>query len=102
MTEIYLHIDARMADYIIGKQVHGSKSLVVRSRYPGNTNQLVVKLSTYAEALAHTGGVVPEFVNPKYQDASKETFKAPTRLECMMQDYPKLLLPTANVGCVYR
>ena len=72
--------------------------MALRSRYPGNTNQLVVKLSTYAEALAHTGGVVPEFVNPKYQDASKETFKAPTRLECMMQDYPKLLLPTANVG----
>eukprot|EP01048_Picozoa_sp_COSAG05_P021079 COSAG05_NODE_3771_length_1845_cov_4.695876_2_plen_71_part_00 len=34
----------------------------------------------------------------RYKDASKEEFKAPTRLECMMQDYPKLLLPTANVG----
>jgi UDP-sugar pyrophosphorylase len=28
---------------------------------------------------------MPEFVNPKYTDASKSAFKAPTRLECMMQ-----------------
>lgn len=26
-----------------------------------------------------------EFVNPKYKDASRREFKAPTRLECMMQ-----------------
>lgn len=30
-------------------------------------------------------GLVPEFVNPKYADASKNRFKKPTRLECMMQ-----------------
>lgn len=28
---------------------------------------------------------MPEFVNPKYADASKNSFKSPTRLECMMQ-----------------
>ena len=49
------------------------------SPFPGNTNQLIVKLRTYATALAGTGGVVPEFVNPKYKDAAKEDFKAPTR-----------------------
>ena len=32
-----------------------------------------------------------EFVNPKYADKEKTTFKKPTRLECMMQDYPKIL-----------
>ena len=32
-----------------------------------------------------------EFVNPKYADSSKTTFKKPARLECMMQDYPKVL-----------
>lgn len=29
--------------------------------------------------------VIAEFVNPKYADASKTTFKSSTRLECMMQ-----------------
>jgi hypothetical protein len=32
---------------------------------------------------------VPEFVNPKYADVSRTTFKSPTRLECMMQDFPR-------------
>lgn len=45
-----------------------------------------------------TNGGVPEFVNPKYKDKTKTTFKAPTRLECMMQDYPRLLGPDAKVG----
>ena len=45
-------------------------------------------------------GIIPEFVNPKYADESKTTFKSPTRLECMMQDYAKLLGSGAKVlGC---
>ena len=32
------------------------------------------------------------------QDASKTSFKSSTRLECMMQDYPKTLPPSARVG----
>ena len=69
------------------------------SPYPGNTNQLVVKLSSYATAMATSGGTVPEFINPKYADAAvKDSFKSPTRLECMMQDFPKLLPPSAAVG----
>ena len=48
--------------------------------------------------LARTGGLVPEFVNPKYADATKTKFKKPTRLECMMQDHPKVLGPAAKVG----
>ena len=28
---------------------------------------------------------MPEFVNPKYADAERTTFKKATRLECMMQ-----------------
>ena len=47
-------------------------------------------------------GVVTEFVNPKYADASRMKFKKPTRLECMMQDFPKLLQKEmgaqANIG----
>lgn len=34
---------------------------------------------------------MPEFVNPKYADESKITFTKPTRLECMMQDFPTVL-----------
>ena len=34
---------------------------------------------------------MPEFVNPKYCDAEKSVFKKPTRLECMMQDFPTIL-----------
>ena len=43
--------------------------------------------------------MVPEFVNPKYKDAARNSFKKPTRLECMMQDYALMLLkmaPTAS------
>ena len=41
---------------------------------------------------------MPEFVNPKYADADKTVFKKPTRLECMMQDFPKMLTPEVKVG----
>ena len=41
---------------------------------------------------------MPEFVNPKYKDATKTTFKSPARLECMMQDYPKSLPTGEHVG----
>ena len=50
--------------------------------------------------LERTGGLVPEFVNPKYADSTCTTFKAPTRLECMMQDHPKVLGSDARVGFV--
>ncbi|GBG63393.1 hypothetical protein CBR_g38016 [Chara braunii] len=68
------------------------------SPFPGNINQLVLKLDSYLEELAKTKGAIAEFVNPKYKDATKQSFKSPTRLECMMQDYPKTLDPTAKVG----
>jgi len=61
------------------------------SCFPGNTNTLVFKIPEYVDNLTRTGGVIPEFVNPKYANAERTVFKAPTRLECMMQDYPKLL-----------
>ena len=67
------------------------------SPYPGSINQLLFAMKPYAANLARTGGAMPEFVNPKYTDGTKTAFKAPTRLECMMQDYPKALGPRANV-----
>ncbi|XAR62855.1 UTP--glucose-1-phosphate uridylyltransferase [Bertholletia excelsa] len=68
------------------------------SPYPGNINQLILELGPYIEELSKTGGAIKEFVNPKYKDSSKTAFKSSTRLECMMQDYPKTLPPTARVG----
>lgn len=68
------------------------------SPFPGNINQLLFRLSPYVEALNKSNGLMPEFVNPKYKDSSKTVFKKPTRLECMMQDYPRLLSSEAKVG----
>ncbi|KAK3275194.1 hypothetical protein CYMTET_16663, partial [Cymbomonas tetramitiformis] len=67
------------------------------SPFPGNINELVFELSSYAKVLDRTGGMMEEFINPKYKDSSRTTF-SPTRLECMMQDYPKVLGPEASVG----
>jgi len=68
------------------------------SPFPGNINQLLFRLAPYAEVLAATNGVMGEFVNPKYRDEARTAFKKPTRLECMMQDYPKVLEASARVG----
>nr|DAD39808.1 TPA_asm: hypothetical protein HUJ06_014131 [Nelumbo nucifera] len=68
------------------------------SPFPGNINQLILELGPYIEELTKTGGAIEEFVNPKYKDSSKTSFKSSTRLECMMQDYPKTLPPSARVG----
>mmetsp|Transcript_20686 Transcript_20686/g.28643 ORF Transcript_20686/g.28643 Transcript_20686/m.28643 type:complete len:597 (+) Transcript_20686:1-1791(+) len=68
------------------------------SPFPGNINQLLFSLEPYVATLQRSKGVMPEFVNPKYADNSKTHFKKPTRLECMMQDYPRLLTKTARVG----
>ena len=68
------------------------------SHFPGNTNTLVFKLREYVANLERTKGVIPEFVNPKYACELRNKFKAPTRLECMMQDYPKLLNAKGAVG----
>eukprot|EP00752_Nemacystus_decipiens_P003634 g3349.t1 len=62
------------------------------SPFPGNTNNLVFMLEPYLKVLkGEDEGVVVEFVNPKYKAGSRTEFKKPTRLECMMQDFPKLM-----------
>ena len=68
------------------------------SPYPGNTNVLIMELDRYVATLEASGGAIPEFVNPKYADSARTSFKKPTRLECMMQDFPKLLGPEDKVG----
>eukprot|EP00002_Diphylleia_rotans_P009690 TRINITY_DN2005_c0_g1_i7.p1 TRINITY_DN2005_c0_g1~~TRINITY_DN2005_c0_g1_i7.p1 ORF type:complete len:600 (-),score=144.21 TRINITY_DN2005_c0_g1_i7:541-2340(-) len=68
------------------------------SPYPGNTNILVFKLESYSAALEKTKGQVPEFVNPKYSNKERTKFSKPTRLECMMQDFVRLLDSNAKVS----
>ncbi|PWA99511.1 UDP-sugar pyrophosphorylase [Artemisia annua] len=68
------------------------------SPYPGNINQLILELGSYIDELSKTGGAIKEFINPKYTDSTKTAFKSSTRLECMMQDYPKTLPASARVG----
>jgi UDP-sugar pyrophosphorylase len=43
---------------------------------------------------------MPEFVNPKYKDNSKTTLKKATRLECLMQDFPKVLKNTTTTTTI--
>eukprot|EP01083_Nonionella_stella_P095877 269290_1 len=70
--------------------------------HPANTNTLIIRSDTYCEVLSKTKGMMSEFVNPKYVDPVKrDAFKKATRLECMMQDYPKLLFEQGydeNIG----
>jgi len=73
------------------------------SPFPGNANNLVLEMGAYAKTLrGEDQGVVVEFVNPKYKDDTRTVFKKPTRLECMMQDIPKLyqkeMGDQANIG----
>ena len=68
------------------------------SPFPGNINQLLFHLPQYYKVLERTKGAMPEFVNPKYADETKTKFKKPTRLECMMQDFPTVLTSEEAVG----
>ena len=69
-----------------------------RSLFPGNVNLLVIRMQPYLRVLEASGGIIAEFVNPKFADASRTTFKKPARLETMMQDLPKLFGPGEKVG----
>lgn len=68
------------------------------SPFPGNINILVFKIPEMHKRLSKTKGIVPEFVNPKWADSSRTSFKSPTRLESMMQDFPHLCEPGDEVG----
>jgi len=68
------------------------------SMFPGNINVLVIRMASYVRILEQSQGIIAEFVNPKYADETKTSFKKPTRLETMMQDLPKLFGPDEKVG----
>ncbi len=68
------------------------------SLFPGNINLLVIRLEPYLRIMESSGGIIAEFVNPKFADATRTTFKKPARLETMMQDLPKLFVSGEKVG----
>ena len=67
------------------------------SPFPGGINVLVFKCARLVKVLAQSGGLVPEFANPK-PGANNGDFATPARLECMMQDLPWLLPAGAAVA----
>jgi len=68
------------------------------SMFPGNINVLVIRMASYVRILEQSQGIIAEFVNPKYADEGRTTFKKPTRIETLMQDLPKLFGPDEKVG----
>lgn len=100
--EITVNVEYNQLDPLLRSTVapegDTNDSATGHSPYPGNINQLLFRLKEYESVLQVTHGVMGEFVNPKYADAGKNVFKKPTRLECMMQDYPKALSTSAKVG----
>jgi UDP-sugar pyrophosphorylase len=68
------------------------------SKFPGNINLLIVRLAPYLKVLESSGGVVAEFVNPKFSDGTRTNFKKPARLETLMQDLPKNFISGEKVG----
>lgn len=85
--EIVINVEYNQLDSLLREKWNPKgdiKNDIGYSYFPGNTNTLVFKIPEYYENLEKTGGVIPEFVNPKYANAAKTVFKSPTRLECMM------------------
>ena len=68
------------------------------SKFPGNINLLIVRVAPYLKVLESSGGVVAEFVNPKFSDSTRTSFKKPARLETLMQDLPKNFTSGEKVG----
>lgn len=99
--EIVINVEYNQLDSLLKEKWNKAgdiKNNMGYSHFPGNTNTLVFKIPEYFQKLSETGGIIPEFVNPKYANAERTEFKSATRLECMMQDYPKLLTSTGEVG----
>lgn len=98
-SSMTINVEYNQLEAVLGKgndvAVEGSKY----SAYPGNTNILVFDIPKMAKILEKSQGQVDEFVNPKWKDENVKTeLITPTRLECMMQDFPKLMKDGEKVG----
>ena len=75
--EIVINVEYNQLDSLLKEKwnpLGDVKNDIGYSHFPGNTNTLVFKIPEYYENLKKTGGVIPEFVNPKYKDDTKTTF----------------------------
>jgi UDP-sugar pyrophosphorylase len=100
----YANIEYNQLDSLFKEKYNGKGDVPNENGFcdfPGNLNVLVFKLEPYLNILASTKGLVPEFVNPKYVDDTRKKFRAPTRLETLMQDVPKLVSNGETVGYTY-
>ena len=98
------NVEYNLVDPLLRDKYNGKGDIANDSGFcdfPGNLNVLVFKLRPYLNILEESKGLVPEFVNPKYADETRNKFKSPTRLECLMQDVPKLIKNGEKVGYTY-
>ena len=103
-TSVVQNVEYNLVDPLLKEKFNGKGDIANESGFcdfPGNLNVLVFKLEPYLKILEETQGLVPEFVNPKYADETRTKFKSPTRLECLMQDVPKLIKNGETVGYTY-
>ena len=103
-TSVVQNVEYNLVDPLLKDKYNGKGDIANETGFcdfPGNLNVLVFKLEPYLKILEETKGLVPEFVNPKYADESRTKFKSPTRLECLMQDVPKLIKNGETVGYTY-
>ena len=100
----YANIEYNQLDSLFKEKYNGIGDIPNKDGFcdfPGNLNVLVFNLKPYLNVISDAKGLVPEFVNPKYVDETRKKFKAPTRLETLMQDVPKLVKNNAIVGNTY-
>ena len=100
----YANIEYNQLDSLFKEKYNGIGDIPGKNGFcdfPGNLNVLVFNLKPYLNIISESKGLVPEFVNPKYTDETRKKFKAPTRLETLMQDVPKLVKDNGNVGNTY-
>ena len=100
----YANIEYNQLDSLFKEKYNGIGDVPGKNGFcdfPGNLNVLVFRLKPYIKILHETKGLVPEFVNPKYVDETRKKFKAPTRLETLMQDVPKLVKNGETIGNTY-
>ena len=100
----YANIEYNQLDSLFKEKYNGIGDIPNKNGFcdfPGNLNVLVFNLKPYLNIIAETKGLVPEFVNPKYVDETRKKFKAPTRLETLMQDVPKLVKNGESIGNTY-
>ena len=103
-TSFVQNIEYNYVDPLLKERYNGKGDVANKNGlcdFPGNLNVIVFKLRPYLFILEDTKGLVPEFVNPKYADESRTKFKTPTRLECLMQDVPKLINHGEKVGYTF-